>query len=116
MAKPTASTSSTAMQFRVGPLSFSGLKFFIYSALILLIAFIAGSFSTPAIQGDSLGQMLISSQGITIILLALWAAFVREGLKNSPLAKKPHVVGICVLVFAAGQIAHKLIELHGLMG
>ena len=60
--------------------------------------------------------MLISSQGITIILLALWAGFVREGIKNSPLAKKPNVIGICVLAFAAGQIAHQLIQLYGLKG
>lgn len=116
MAKTTAGTPSTAMQFRVGPLSLSGLKFSIYSVLTLIIALTAGSFSSPALHGDSLGKMLISSQGITIILLALWATFVREGLKNSPLAKKPHVIGMCVLVFAAGQIAHQLIQLHGLMG
>jgi hypothetical protein len=114
MAKLNASTPSTPMQFRVGPLSFSGLKFSIYSALMLIIALTAGSFSSPATQSDPMGQILISTQGITIILLALWAVFVRTGIKNSPL--KPNVIGLCVLAFAAGQIAHQLMQLYGLKG
>lgn len=95
-----------SMGYSVGPFSFSGLRFLIQSLVMLITAMTIGSFSFVAQRGDSAGQILISSQSITVVALVGWAWFVRTGIKNSPIQDKLRLIDICLMALIAGHVVH----------